>query len=659
MTKVNGISLSLVAAATFLNVANADSTDLGEVSVTATKTERKVADVPASIEVITEEDIKKTSANTVNELLQNISGVNVSSNSSIISNSGAGTNKVLMRGFGGYSSGRVLVMVDGVAMNDAQSQNVEWNKIAIGDVERIEVVKGANSALYGSSAMGGVINIITKKPKEQKTDVSLTYGSMNTKMGSISTTGKVDKLGYYLSGTRTISDGYVKEVPASVNDKTLKTGIERDNLVAKVTYDISDNSDVYLNVSHFKNQTTGTKDIPNYNPFYQDDTSIKAGYNKYFNNGSDISVNLYATKENKGYNYSYGTSIDYESDTNVDRLGGNLKYTLSIGNHVITTGLDIRYDELDSKQPYTSGKLITKQGKQDYSAIFIQDEIFIGNKAVINIGGRYDRYDNHDGSQYQSDRVPTTTNYTSKTFSAFSPKVGAVYNFSEDLSVRASIGKAFRVPTLNDLYSTAYFSTIWYGNPNLDPEKVLSYEVGFDYKLYDKAKFSLTAYQSDAEDFIYNATRPDGDKEKVNVGEVEIQGIETELFLPISDTLDFMANYTYNKSTITKFKTDTTLEGNSLILVPKHKASASVTYTNPQILNITANVRYVADRYSDDANTESKAYKGYTLYDLKLSRKITENSEFIFNIEDLFDKGYTEYYVSPGRVVMATLKMSF
>ncbi|MGE4456408.1 MAG: TonB-dependent receptor plug domain-containing protein [Arcobacteraceae bacterium] len=644
-----------------VNGANANE-NLGDIMVTATKTERKVSDVPASVEVITQETIKKTSANTVNELLQNISGLDVRSNSGIISNSGAaGTNKVLMRGFGGSASGRVLVMVDGVVMNDAMSQNVEWNKIAIGDVERIEIVKGANSALYGSSAMGGVINIITKKPKEQKTDIDLTYGSMNTKIISLSTTGKVNQLGYYLSGTRTTSDGYIKELPNNIKTTTSKTGIKRDNLVAKLTYDIDNVTDMYLNISKFDNLQTGEKNIPGYDAFHQKDTSIKTGYKTQINNNIDLLFNIYNVDEDRSYDSTSTTAVTSTTTTDLKRLGGGIQATIPLFNdaHYLATGIDVRYDELDNKSNYTTGKVIQNLGKQNYLALFLQDEIFLGEKTVINIGGRYDKYNNYDGRQYDSSLTPTTTNYDSKTFSAFSPKIGAVYNVSDDLSVRGSVGKAFRVPTLYELYSTFVGSKIWYSNPNLEPEKVISYEAGLDYKLYEKAKWSVTAYQSDAKDFIYSATRLDGNYDKVNVGEVSIKGIEMELFLPINDTLDFMANYTYNKSKIKKLETNPTLEGNYLTLVPKEKVSASIIYTNPKLINITGSVRYIGDRYKDDANTESTAYQGYTLYDLKLSKNITENTEFSLNIEDLFDKGYTETYVSPGRVTMATVKMSF
>jgi len=123
--------------------------------------------------------------------------------------------------------------------------------------------------------------------------------------------------------------------------------------------------------------------------------------------------------------------------------------------------------------------------------------------------------------------------------------------------------------------------------------------------------------------------------------------------------LKVLANYTYNESKIKKFEANSALEGKYLTHIPKNKASVSVEYMNPKFINIIASGRYLGKRYSDDSNTESKAYESYTLYDIKLSRKITKNSQFEVSVNDLFDSGYVEYYNSPGRVVMTTFKMSF
>ena len=665
MVKINGIGLSIVVTATIFNTLHADSVDLGEVSVTATKTERKVSDVPASINIITQKDIENSVALSANEILKNVAGINIRNSMGLMSVST--TNKIYMRGFGG-SDARSLLLVDGVPMNDPYTGAAEWNQIPMSSIKRIEVVKGSGSSLYGSNAMGGVINIITKKPKEQKTDFTLSYGSMNTKIGSISTTGKIDKFGYFLSGQMAKSDGYIADIVSNRKDNTIKRGVERENANLKFSYDIDNSSDITASYIYYHNQAVGVLDVPGgYNPYEQTMHTLQATYAKYFDNSSDMKITIYSKPADDSYdslvyNATYQTEIKYKDKGKTDNYGGTLQYTYPIGDHVLTAGIDYKNSYADKKDTYTSGGIILTKGSQDYYGIFAQDEWFVNKQFILNIGARMDYYKNHSGEMH--DEVNSVdTIYENKSFNAFSPKIGVVYHATNTTSLRASVGKAFRAPTVNDLYRDwISYSKVYAGNANLDPETVSSYEIGVDQKIGD-GNIHITAYRSDAEDFIYSIDPLDPSstnyKEKTNVGEVEIQGMEVEVDYTFTDTLKLLANYTYNESKIKKFEANTALEGNYLTYVPKNKASVSIEYINPIFINITAIGRYVGKRYSDDTNTESKAYEDYTLYDLKLSRKITKSSQFEVSVNDLFDKGYVEYYNSPGRVVTASFKMSF
>ncbi len=665
MVKIKGIGLSIVAAATIVNTLHAESVDLGELSVTATKTERKVSDVPASINIVTQKDIENSVALSANELLKNVAGINVKNSMGLMSVST--TNQLYMRGFGG-SDARSLLLIDGVPMNDPYTGSAEWNQIPMSSIQRIEVVKGSGSSLYGSNAMGGVINIITKKPKEQKTDVSLSYGDMNTKIGSISTTGKIDKFGYFLSGQMAKSDGYVADVAANQKENTIKRGVERENANLKFSYNIDNSSDISASYIYYHNQDIGSLDVPSgYHPYEQTMHTLQASYAKYFDNSSDMKITIYnklsdGSYDSLKYNATYQTELAYKDKGETDEFGGTLQYTYPLGNHIITTGIDYKNSYAEKKDTYASADVIFKKGSQDYYGIFAQDEWFVNEQFILNIGARVDYYKNHSGEIH--DEVNSVdTIYENKSFNALSPKIGAVYHATKSTSLRASIGKAFRAPTVSDLYSQwVYYSSVYAGNPNLDPETVISYEIGIDQKIGD-GNIHITAYKSDAKDFIYSIDPLDplstNYKEKTNVGEVEIQGVEFEVDYTFTDALKVLANYTYNESKIKKFEANSALEGKYLTYVPKNKASVSVEYMNPNFINIIASGRYLGKRYSDDTNAESSAYESYTLYDLKLSRKITKSSQFEVSVNDLFDRGYVENYNSPGRVVMTTFKMSF
>lgn len=640
----------------------ADSTaELGTLTIeTATRSERKVSDVSSSVEVITQKDIQESVAKSADELVREVSGIDLKHTQGIMST--GTTNQVFMRGFGGNTESRALLLIDGIPMNDSYTGGIEWNQVPIDAIQRIEIVKGAGSALYGANAMGGVINIITKNPEKQTTQAELSYGSMNTKIGSLSTSGKQGKFGYLLSGQMAKSDGYMADVKPK--DYSIKRATERENGNLKLSYDIDDTSSVSASYIYFHNQTVGVYNIEGgYNPYEQEMHNFQTKYTKYFENESDLSISIYKKISDTSYDSLLGSTIKKVNSGDIDEIGGTIQYVYPIGMHVLTSGIDLKLGYAKTQDDYITGEIVRTEGKQDYYALFIQDEIFYGDQWVFNVGGRFDYFKNHAGVGH--DEVTSIdTIYPSENFNAFSPKVGLVYKATPNTSIRSSIGQAFRAPTVYDMYRDYISGTnVYAANPNLDPETVTSYEIGIDKKIFEKGMLSVTAYHSDAKDFIYSITPLDPTntnyKEKTNVGKVKIQGVETEFNYQLTDHFKFFANYTYNKSTIEKFIADTSLEGNYLTNIPKNKGSVSLSYSNPEIVNAKVTVRYVGDRYSNDANTEAGIYDSYMLVDLKLSKEFTKNFQMTLSADDLFDKGYTEYYNSPGRVIMASVKMSF
>ncbi|WP_201345050.1 TonB-dependent siderophore receptor [Thiohalobacter sp. COW1] len=653
-----------------------ESLELGRVVVTATRTERDISEVPASVSVITSEEIEKSTAQSADELLQGLAGVDVRHSMGVLS---VGTsNKVTMRGMGGLTEARALMLIDGVPVNEVWSGGVEWNQIPVEDIERIEVVRGAGSALYGSNAMGGVINIITKKPSEEtQTKVTLGYGSMDTKDGSASMSGSAGKWGYRLSGGITRSDGYQPLPENKLKATSIDKGAERENFRGVLSYDLTDSSLLSLTGEYYHHQTTGTYDIPGYNPFEQKNKVLSAKYNNRLGGGRELSATLYTKSEDSSYdnaNYLTGyTTNRFDSVSEQSNVGGNLQYTAPFSssgaaNHVITTGLDFRQGEIDRQDTYYdgSGRFIQVKGSQRYAGLYAQDEIFLmDDDLVLNIGGRYDYWKNYDGYNYDTVASPVETNFEDASHSSFNPKLGAIYQLNPSTAIRGSVGKAFRAPNLYDLYRT-YIATstmIYYPNADLGPEKVLSYEVGLDQQLGDSATLSVTLYHNDAEDFISTLSITCTDPaftscyEKQNVGEVSTQGVEVDFRYAFTRHWGLSANYTYNRSEVEKYDPDPTLEGNLLPDTPEHKGALSLTFSDPSLFTAKVTARYVGERYSNDTNTTE--YDSYTLVDLHLSKDVGKHYRLSLDVNDLFDKTYTEYNVSPGRTVMAKLTASF
>ena len=207
------------------------SATMKPVVVTATKTEHSLGETTADVSVVTREQIEKMPANNVLDVMRTMPGVTVDSARSFYGTSTQ--NKVIIRGMGGDDvNGRVLVLMDGLPVMTAGNNIFNWDTISLDTVERIEVVRGPASALYGSSAMGGVINIITRKPTEEgfKTTVGTKFGRYNTWQNKLYHTGAIDKFSYAISGSmlsRAVSTSCRNTVPKPVQTGTNSTVPER------------------------------------------------------------------------------------------------------------------------------------------------------------------------------------------------------------------------------------------------------------------------------------------------------------------------------------------------------------------------------------------------------------------------------------------------
>ncbi len=651
--------------------ANRNAVRLEEIVVTATRTETPIESVPASVTVITRKDIDESTAHSADELLEDVVGVFVKHPVGI---GAAGTNNIVyMRGLGGKTEARVLVLKDGVPINDPQTQSVEWNEINIDDIERIEIVRGPASALYGSNAMGGVINIITRKPaKKLETTVEGGYGSLNTWHAAFSNSDTIGNFGYYVSGLHLESDGYC-ETPDDMKKpgkNTKDVGTERDNYSARLTYEFDPTSSLALSGSHHRNKRDGKYNrIPDFNLFTEDIDRGSLHFKKKWG-GTELLATIFGADHDTSYDsarYPDYNTLKYVSKTHMKDFGGSLQVSMGLGeNHILTIGMDCRQGKLDKHYAYKISvhKKIESGGRQRYLSFFLQDELnLLNDKLILTLGGRYDWWKNLDGYSYDDTLSPRKTRYKERVDDSFNPKVAILYHLAGSTSLRGAVGKAFRSPTLNNLYRGDWSYGFWTyrGNPDLGPEKLWSYELGIDQKFPGGVTVKTTFYQSDAKDFIYIITTDavKGIRKYNNIGKVRIRGVELEADYRPAQEWFLYGNYSYNESKIREFKENTAIEGKYLPWIPKWEASAGITYSNPHIITASINGHYVGVIYDDDLN--KKEIGKYFTIDLKLSRRIMKNMEANLEVTDLNDKHYQQstYYISPGRIIMGNIRFTF
>jgi outer membrane cobalamin receptor len=645
--------------------------ELEKMVVTATKGERPVDLVPASVTVITREDIESMPVQGgVDDLLQDIAGVYVRNTSGF--NADGASNSVYMRGMGGMAKQcRVLVLKDGVPLNDVHGGYVEFNEIAVEDVERIEVVRGAASSLYGSQAMGGVINIITRKPEKNiKTEISGGYGTFNTWTAGARNSATVGKFSYTVSGTHMESDGY-QETPEE--DRTefnsADCAIERDNFSGKLRYDIDPTFSVELSGNHHNNERTGKYNLIKDFRLYENEIDRLDFHLDKKWESLTFQAALFGSDLFSGYDHAKSKTydvVDYNSETNGKDLGGSFQVSFGLGrHHFLAIGADCRMTDLDKAYNYlTTDRIRNNGGKQDMYSVFTQDEIFLFNeKLILNLGARYDWWKSHGGYGLDTSYSPDTARFEDRTDGALNPKFAVRYRLTDSISFRGSAGTAFRAPTLPNLYQGdySYGTTTYRGNPDLEPERSVSYDLGIDLKFKDTVSFSASVYHTDIKDSLNLVTVDAANhiKQYKNLGKVTAKGLELEAQYRVAKPLTFFAAYTLNSSKIDEYEDDRSLEGKYLPWLPKDQTSFGVVFSDPSICTARLSGRYVGTIYDDDENKEEVG--DYFTADLKLSRTFFNHVEASLDVFNIFDKDYqeTESGENPGRIVMGNITLAF
>lgn len=628
--------------------------ELERIVVTASRLESYVKDVPTQATVIDSKEIVESGVQNVDDLLRDVCGIDVSRRTGFTSS----TSTVTLRGFGGQARGRTLVLIDGIPFNEIYSGEVYWNAIPKEDIERIEVVPGATSGLYGPGAMGGVINIITKKPKKQEFEFDAEYGSFATRSFNLSHQNKLGKFSYLASGGWFKTDGYVAAVDRK--DYDIRRDKENYNINFKLLYDFNDKDSVGVGYRHYEEDVNGGR---KYYYGSKDLDNLNFNFKKWIGAFEFLSA-LYFDWEDSSWTYDKSpayTTIDYINNNPKRGMGGNLQTNIYFNDfNTFSMGTDWRWGKIDSEDEYkTTVRRVETKGEQRTIGIYLQDEINLYEKLIISLGGRLDYWKNYDGYLYDDNLSPKATNYSAKSDTTFSPKTGLSYHLTKDTTIRAAFGKSFRTPTLYDLYRTwKYGTTTYRSNPNLNSEKAYSYEVGFDQALWGKILGRFTFYYSDVSDLIYSVDVGSKIKEKQNVGKVKIYGYEAELKYELMDGIMLFSNYTFNKSKIRTYTNDS-LKGKYLTYTPKNKSSFGLSFHNPKFIDIVLKGRYTGIMFHDDANTQK--LKEHLIWDMVFSKKIMDNFEVSLEIENLQDRKYQEYkgYLAPLRTISVSGKLTF
>ncbi|EGS60798.1 ligand-gated channel protein [Vibrio cholerae] len=647
MSRFNPSPVSLSVALGLMFSASAfaqDTTKTDETMVvTAAGFSQAIQNAPASISVISREDLESRYYRDVTDALKNVPGVTVT---------GGGDNTdISIRGMG---SNYTLILVDGKRQTSRQTRpNSDGPGIEQGwlpplqAIERIEVIRGPMSTLYGSDAIGGVINIITRKDQQQwsgnvqlSTVVQENRASGDEQSANFFVTGPLsDALSLQVYGQTTQRDE--DEIEHGYGDKSLRS------LTSKLNYQLNPDHQLQLEAG------VSAQDREN-NVGKSAQSSGSKTDNEYRRN--HIAVSHQGDWQDVGQSDTY---LQYEENTNksremsIDNTVFKSTLVAPIGEHMLSFGVEGKHESLEDK---TSNKISSRTHISNTQwAGFIEDEWALAEQFRLTFGGRLD----HD------------KNYGSH----FSPRVYGVWNLDSAWTVKGGVSTGFRAPQLREVtqdWGQVSRGGNIYGNPDLQPETSINKELSLGYLSDTGLSASLTAFHNDFKDKITRVKCPDsictsGKNQfgadptyRVNIDEAETYGAEAEFGFPITDTIDFGSSYTYTRS---EQKTGE-FAGKPLEKLPKHLFSSSLNWQTTDRLSSWTNLNYRGKEVQSNgsASSSKKMAPSYTFIDAGITYALTDTATIKAAVYNLFDQdvNYAEYdYVEDGRRYWLGLDIAF
>jgi vitamin B12 transporter len=503
---------------------------MDEVVITATRSELKQSQTGKVVTVINQEMLQRNAGKTITEILNYQSGIFING-----ANNTLGTNQDVY--FRGAGTGNVLILIDGAPVGDASQINnsFDLNNLNTAQIERIEILKGAQSTLWGSDAVAGVINIITKKAGNKKIspNAALAFGSYNTFRLNAGINGMLDKFSYNVNYGYTDSKGFSAAYDSTGTKNFDKDGYKQNNLLAGIGYQFSDKFSVKYTANY--SQYTAGIDAG----AFKDDSDYTLD-NKNFSNGLGLhyktdKLNLHLVETltaakrlleddstHVGGFAKWAEGL-YKGHTNVTDLYGSFRlsklFSLVAGAQYLFQNSEQSYKSISSFGPYNSVPLGSDSTKASNFSAYASLLLLNANGFNAEAGLRFN---NH--SIYGSNATYT-----------FNPS----YNIDENTRVFVNISSGYKVPSLYQLYSE-------YGNKNLKPEKSNNYELGVQTLSNNKQNsFRITGFKRDIKDLIIFYTDPSWNSYYINRDEQHDYGFELESSIAIGKKGNWTNNFTY------------------------------------------------------------------------------------------------------------------
>jgi outer membrane receptor protein involved in Fe transport len=659
-----------------------------EITVTPTRSEQELGTIPASVSVIRQQDIQQRPALVPDDLLRQLPEFSLFRRSNSVS-AHPTSQGVSLRGIGPSGVSRSLVLLDGVPFNDAFGGWVYWTALPMESAERIEVVNGANSSLYGSYAMGGVLNVVTRPPERRNAGVKVQYGSRESPKLDFRVSDVWGKVGVSVDGSVFDTNGYANVLESLRGPVDTKVAVQFGHVTLKADYKPSDRVHAFVRTGYFSEERHNGK-ITTVGPRTEEmnDTTwtyTSGGLRVRLPDSSDLQTTIFV--DDKTFNSNFLAIPDATGARAIGRLslnqtvptdafGGMVQWSRAVGSkHVLSAGTDFRWvdgDSIEDAFDAITGSTKTLHrvagGTQRSLGIFVQDVFTPLADLTVTASARLDHWRNYDAHNTETILATGAVSdpiLPDKEDSVVSPRLGALYRINDRVSIWGDAASGFRAPTLNELYRRfSQGAVVTLANPALGPERLVGGELGVNVIPVSNVTWRTTWFDNRVKDPVANVTiTPPNLLQRQNLGRTRIWGIQTDAEYRISRTLRIGGAYVYDVATVRENPANPALVGLRLPQVPTHRGAFQVQYSDPRFVTIAFDVQASGAQFDDDLNTSSRVLPKYTLVNLSVSRSVGRNLEVFAAVQNMFD---TEYFVGSlptligaPRLVSGGLKLHF
>ncbi len=653
--------------------------------VTAARAEQELGQVTSSVSVLTGDELRSSPAVTLDDTLRRVPGFSLfRRNSSMVAH--PTSQGVSLRGIGPSGVSRTLVLLDGLPLNDPFGGWIYWGRVGRESLERIEVVRGGGSSLWGNSALGGVIHLVTTEPSDSGPSLRLSAlgGDHGILSGDAWFGQGFERASLTLSARSFDSDGYPVVRDNQRGPIDVDAFSEQTSVGGRLTVSPSDSVSVSVGGD------TLTEDRGNGTPLTGNDTELTS-----FRLSADIVSGRGDTWTVRGFTHEQefasrfsAQQVDRSSErpaldqflVDSEATGLGAQWQGEVGSGLWVAGAEWRSVDGATNEDFFYTTQFNRRrmagGDQTIAGAYVQRRAQFGDRLTLELGARIDRWQTGSGSRLEINKADGSIRrddaFEDREETAASPRIGFLYALDFGWRLRGSVYGSFRAPTVNELYRPFRVrNDITEANETLEPERLTGVEFG-TVRYQGGSRLSLNAFHNRVENPIANVTLasiasgrffqpcgfvPGGGscRQRLNLDRTRIQGLEAELRQQLAGDWRLDLAYLFSNAEVESAADFPQLEGKRLAQTPEQSASLGLEYANPELLQARLGVRFIGEQYEDDLNT--RPLSSFAVVDLSLARNLGNRWQVFAGFENLLDEEVQVGISGTGLVTVGAPRM--